>query len=234
MKSLTTKIILTACLSFILSIWDASAQYFYTDPITGSLVEVQTQIIGGELDKSATAQTTTAAANMTMTVLMDSIRSYDKIMLKYLQKANDVFSGIFHAADAIDMGSNIVRNLGNCLSAAKDHPQGAIVTAIVNKRYSRILTEIGSLTSNIANFVRASGDGNLINSAERLDILYDIHSRMRALNRQVTNLYWEILTLEWTDLGRFLNPDIYYAIHRDERLFNDAKRRIDRMFDNWD
>lgn len=234
MKSLTTKICLTVILSFILSLADASAQYFYTDPVTGALVEVQTKIIGGELEKSATAQTTTSAANLTMTVLMDSIRSYDKIMLKYLQKANDVFTGIFHAADAIDMGANIVNNLGNCLDAARRSPQGAIVTAVVNKRYSKIVAEIGSLTSSIANFVRGSGNGNLINSAERLDILFDIHSRMRRLDRQVTNLYWEILTLEWTDLGRFLNPDIYYAIHRDERLFNDAKRRIDKMFYNWD
>lgn len=234
MKSRTIKICLVACLSVILSVFDASAQYFYTDPITGAMVEVQTKIIGGELEKSAKAQTATAAANATMTILMDSIRSYDKIMLKYLQKANDVFTGIFHAADAIDMGANIVRNLGNCLDAARKSPQGAIVTGIVNSRYTKIMTEIASLTGNIANFVRASGNGNLINSAERLDILYDIHSRMRRLDRQVTNLYWEILTLEWTDLGRFLNPDIYYAIHKDERLFNDAKRRIDKMFDNWD
>lgn len=234
MKSLTTRIRLTVFLSFILSLSDVSAQYFYTDPFTGAQVEIQTQIIGGELDKSATAQTTTAGANLTMTVLMDSIRSYDKIMLNYLQKANDVFSGIFHAADAIDMGANIVTNLGNCLDAARRSPQGAIVTGVVNKRYTKIITEIGSLTSLIANFVRGSGNGNLINSAERLDILFDIHSRMRRLDRQVTNLYWEILTLEWTDLGRFLNPDLYYAVHKDERLFNDAKRRIDKMFKAWE
>lgn len=220
-------------MSFMLSLFKMSAQ-IYTDPSTGAMVTLQTEIIGGELRKSANAQTATAAANATMTVLMDSIRSYDKIMLNYLQKANSVFDGIFHAADAVDMGSNIVRNLGNCMSAASRSPQGAIVTAIVNNRYSKIIAEIGSLTSNIANFVRASGNGNLINSAERLEILYDIHTRMRRLDRQVANLYWEILTLEWTDLGRFLNPDIYYAIHRDERLFNDAKRRIDKMFRGWE
>lgn len=234
MKSLTIKRNYFLIIIFLFISVKGSAQAFYTDVATGAAVVTQTETLGNELEKSRKAQQATSAANLTMTVLVDSIRSYDKIMLNYLQKANDVFTGIFHAADAIEMGGHVLQNIGNCVTAAKNHPKGAIITTLVNTRYTKIIAEIGSLTANIANFVRASGNKNLINSAERLQILYDVHMRMRKLNREVTSLYWEIKTLEWTDLGRMINPDLYYAIQTDERLYKEAKRRIDQMGRAWD
>ena len=104
---------------------------------------------------------------------------------------------------------------------------------MVNKRYTKIATETTSLIANINNFVKKSGEGNLLNSRERLDILYDVHSRMRRLNRETQSLYWEILSSDWEDLFRQLNPELYYSISTDERLYRNAKRRVDQMGMAW-
>lgn len=231
MKSLIIRISLIAVMITTVNV-KMSGQT-YTDPFTGAQVTLQTKILGDELEKSRKAQTATASTNTAITAVVNDIREYDRKMLDYLKKANSVFDGIFHAADAIDMGVNIVRNLGNCAKAAVNHPSGAIVSAIVSKRHTKVLQEIASLTANITKFVKGNGEGNLLNSAERLQILYDVHMQMRRLDREVTNLYWEILSLEWSDLGRYLSSDLFYSIYNDNRLYKEAQRRVDRMFAGW-
>ena len=233
MKSQIVKCCLISLLAVWINTWETKAQYYYTDPITGAAVTVQTEIVGGHLDNSAKYQKSTAATNAAITGLVDEIRSYDQIMLDYLKKANSVFDGIFHAADAVEMAGNVISNLGDCLTAARRHPKGLLITSMVNKRYTKIATETTSLIANINNFVKKSGEGNLLNSRERLDILYDVHSRMRRLNRETQTLYWEILSSDWEDLFRELNPDLYYSISTDERLYRNAKRRIDQMGLAW-
>lgn len=233
MKLQIVKCCLVSFIALCLSTGNAKSQYYYTDPITGAAVTVQTEIIGGHLDASASYQKTTASTNTAITGLVNEIRSYDKVMLDYLKKANSVFDGIFHAADAVEMAGNVISNLSNCLTAARKHPKGVLITAMVNKRYTKIATETTSLIANINNFVKKSGEGNLLNSRERLDILYDVHSRMRRLNRETQTLYWEILSSEWEDLFKELNPDLYYNLSTDERLYRNAQRRIDQMGMAW-
>jgi len=232
MKLQTIKKILAVGILLVSSV-NIQAQYTYTDPITGAAVTIQTEIIGGHLDASASAQRTTAATNTTMSALVNEIRSYDKKMLDYLKKANSVFDGIFHAADAIEMAGNVVTNMSNCVSAARRHPQGVLITSLISKRYTKVATEVTSLVANLSAFVKKSGEDNLLNSRERLDILYDVHSRMRRLDRETRNLYWEITTATWTDVARELNPELYYKVATDERLLKEAKRRVDAMGRAW-
>lgn len=230
MKSQIIKISLVV---FFIGLCNIVKAQTYTDPVTGALVTAQTKLLGNELEDSKNAQNKTAATNTAITAIVNNIREYDKMMLEYLQKANDVFDGIFHAVDAVDMGVNVVKNLKNCLNAAVDHPSGAIVAHLVNDRYNKVIQEVASLTGHITKFVKGNGKGNLLNSAERLQILSDVHMQMRALNRSVTNLYWEILTLEWSDLGRKLAPNTFYAIYTDNRRYKAAQKRVDKMFAGW-
>ena len=235
MKSLTIKRCLAIVLLVMVCVVRTTAQITVkTDPPTTAAVIAQTNKVGGELEKSAKAQQSTAATNATMTIILDSIRSYDKVMLKYLQEANSTFTQIYHAADAIDLASKIIFNLRKCGQAAVNHPKGVLITTLVNTRYSKIIAESTSLVNHISNFVKAGGNKNLLNSAERLKILHTVHSKLRKLNSQVAQLYWEIKTLEWTDLARMTNPELYYATRTDARLFKQAKRRIDKMFKEWE
>lgn len=209
------------------------AQKIETDPVAVAAIWTQTTTLETELAKSATAQMTNTSTNAAITLMVDSIRKYDKIMLDYLQKANNVFNTIYYAADALEMGTNIVKKLGNLMQEVKNHPQGALVTAVANDAYKDIIAETGALVPQIANFVQGSGKGNLLTSAERMDILYDVHAKLRKIDRKLNSLCWSVQTMRWSDLGRVLNPDMYWQIQTSEKTLERSKKRVDRMINSF-
>lgn len=204
-----------------------------TDPLAVAAIMAQTSELGDELDRTASAQAATTATNLTITMMVDSIRKYDKIMLDYMQKANSVFNNIYYAADALEIASGVVKKLGKIMTAVKNHPRGALVSAVAKNSYSDIIAETGALTGQITSFVKGSGKGNLLTSAERMNILYNVHSKLRKIDRKLNSLYYNITTLEWGDLGRILNPELYWQLQTSEKMLEKSKKRINRMMSSF-
>lgn len=211
-------------------IWGNTAQaQVYTDPATAAAVELNTAVIGKKLDDSKKAQATVAAENLLIYAQLDSIRKYDRIMVGYLKKAHGVFNNIYQITECINLSEQIISGLNKCRQAAVEHPEGGVITALVSKHFSQIVTESTGLVGNISTLVTGGGESNMLTSAERLQLLYAINSRLHALNRLVNRLRWQIQNFVWMDLLRETDPDLYWNLMNDERAYTNSCRRIERM-----
>lgn len=200
-----------------------------SDPGLTAAVTTSTVVIGDKLDDIHKKQNQTILTNTAIFGELEIIREYDKTMLDYLKKAHGVFDNIYTAVNCLEMGTEIVSNLGKCANAAVDHPQGVIVSAMVSKEYRRCSEDILGLVGNITTLVKGSGEKNLLSSAERIQILYNINYQMKSINRRIKNLRWAIECSSWNDLFREINPDIYYSLMDTDRAYKNAEKRINNL-----
>lgn len=204
-----------------------------TDPVTTGAIISQTSSIGGKLDNTNDHLKSISTTNALMTVTLDSIRSYHQIMLDGLKKVNRVFNSMFTVVDCIDKCSGIIAELNNCKIAADKNPEGALVSLVLSKNYSRILNESSSLVNNITQFVTSSSGKNLLNNAERLRILNNTHSQLCTIYSRVRSLRAQIEWYQLADIPATLLPSIYNNHLAAEREFERCKRNIqnlNRMF----
>ena len=199
------------------------------DPILNATVMSQTSTIGGKLDDTNSHLKSISATNAVMTVTLDSIRSYQEIMLSGLKTVHKAFNNMFTVVDCMDKCSAIIAELNNCKIAAEKNPEGALVSLILSKNYSRILNESSGLVNNITKFVTSSSDKNLLNNAERLRILNNTHYQLCAIYSRVRSLRAQIEWYQLADIPATLTPSIYNNHSASERAFKRVERDIELL-----
>ena len=199
------------------------------DPTLNAAVMYQTSTIGGKLDDTNSHLKSISATNAVMTVTLDSIRSYQEIMLSGLKTVHKAFNNMFTVVDCMDKCSAIIAELNNCKIAAEKNPEGALVSLILSKNYSRILNESSGLVNNITKFVTSSSDKNLLNNAERLRILNNTHYQLCAIYSRVRSLRAQIEWYQLADIPATLTPSIYNNHSASERAFKRVERDIELL-----
>ena len=199
------------------------------DPTLNATVMSQTSTIGGKLDDTNSQLKSISATNAVMTVTLDSIRSYQEIMLSGLKTVHKAFNNMFTVVDCMDKCSAIIAELNNCKIAAEKNPEGALVSLILSKNYSRILNESSGLVNNITKFVTSSSDKNLLNNAERLRILNNTHYQLCAIYTRVRSLRAQIEWYQLADIPATLTPSIYNNHSASERAFKRVERDIELL-----
>lgn len=231
MKSPIIKILVYMCL-LALPLAEASAQ-FQVDATLNANVLLNTSSGGKKLDQTNDELKKISATNALMTVTLDSIRSYQQIMLTGLKTVHRAFNDMFTVVDCIDKSKAIIDELNKCSVSAENNPEGALVSLILSKNYSRILQESSGLVSNITNLVKGGGDKNLLNSAERLQILNSTHSSICAIYRRVRSLRAQIEWYRLADIPATLVPEIYYNHNATERAYKRCVDDIQRLKKAW-
>lgn len=226
MKSQTIRICL---LAIILMLPGVVLAQIKIDPTLNAAVMSQTSTIGGKLDDTNSHLKSISATNAVMTVTLDSIRSYQEIMLSGLKTVHKAFNNMFTVVDCMDKCSAIIAELNNCKIAAEKNPEGALVSLILSKNYSRILNESSGLVNNITKFVTSSSDKNLLNNAERLRILNNTHYQLCAIYSRVRSLRAQIEWYQLADIPATLTPSIYNNHSASERAFKRVVRDIELL-----
>lgn len=225
MKSQTIRICLLAFILMLPGVVLAQK----IDPILNATVMSQTSTIGGKLDDTNSHLKSISATNAVMTVTLDSIRSYQEIMLSGLKTVHKAFNNMFTVVDCMDKCSAIIAELNNCKIAAEKNPEGALVSLILSKNYSRILNESSGLVNNITKFVTSSSDKNLLNNAERLRILNNTHYQLCVIYTRVRSLRAQIEWYQLADIPATLTPSIYNNHSASERAFKRVERDIELL-----
>lgn len=226
MKSQTIRICLLAIILMLPCVVLAQIKI---DPTLNATVMSQTSTIGGKLDDTNSQLKSISATNAVMTVTLDSIRSYQEIMLSGLKTVHKAFNNMFTVVDCMDKCSAIIAELNNCKIAAEKNPEGALVSLILSKNYSRILNESSGLVNNITKFVTSSSDKNLLNNAERLRILNNTHYQLCAIYTRVRSLRAQIEWYQLADIPATLTPSIYNNHSASERAFKRVERDIELL-----
>ena len=199
------------------------------DPTLNAAVMSQSSTIGGKLDDTNSHLKSISATNAVMTVTLDSIRSYQEIMLSGLKTVHKAFNNMFTVVDCMDKCSAIIAELNNCKIAAEKNPEGALVSLILSKNYSRILNDSSGLVNNITKFVTSSSDKNLLNNAERLRILNNTQYQLCVIYSRVRSLRAQIEWYQLADIPATLTPSIYNNHSASERAFKRVERDIELL-----
>ena len=226
MKSLIVK--LTVVRAAFIGSLNVQAQ-IQTDPLLMAAVGIENATLKKQLEKQNEKQLAIIGINTGIMVQLDSIRKYETIMHDYLSKAQNIVNNAYDVYKCGDLTTQIYSNLRDCTNAAVGHPEGAIVSAVVSKQYSKIADETMSLYGYIAGLVKKSDGSVLLNSMERTSILAEVRSRLATINRNLVSLKWQIKLYRWADIPRLLAPKEYYMFIDGEAIVKSIKRDIDRM-----
>lgn len=226
MKSLIAK--LTIAFAILVGNVHVQAQ-IQTDPILTGAVELERSTLKKELEKQNDKQLTIIGINTGIMIQLDSIRKYETIMHNYLSKAQNIVNQAYDVYKCGELTTQIYSNLKDCTNAAVGHPEGAIVSAVVSKQYSKIAQEAMSLYGYIAGLVKKSDGSVLLNSMERISILAEVRRSLSTINRNLVSLKWQIKLYRWADIPRLLAPKEYYMFTDGEAIVRRIKRDIDRM-----
>lgn len=226
MKSPTVRILCLVLLCFVGNMAKAQIQ---TDPVLTAAVALEKSTLENQLKKENEKQLQIIGINTGITVQLEEIRQYEEKMYKYLKETQNIIRNAYDIYRCGDLVTQIYNNLRDCTDAIVGHPQGAIVSTIVSKQYSKITQEASALYGYISGLVTKSDGSVLLNSAERNMILTQVTRRLSTINRNLTALKYQIRVYRWADIARHLAPKEYYMLVNCENIKNQIKRDIDRM-----
>lgn len=206
----------------------AKAQ-FKTDPVVGAAVTTEAVTLSTAVNKGNSQQKFIMTAQAAITTQLELLRGYEDKTYKYLSKTQSVINDLHDIKRSYELGKSIIQNLNECKDEAVNHPQGAIVATMISKRTGSIIAESIALAASISGLVTKSGDGNLLNSAERSRILSDVTGRLSTINRSLRSLKYQIIIYRWADLLRSKNPMIYAELINSEYYVKETKRNIDAV-----
>ena len=182
--------------------------------------------ISNEISRTNELQNATLGQNTIMTGYLNSILDYEKKMYKYLSEAQSAVTSAYTIVRCINMGSDIISELGKCSREVVDHPEGLIVSSMLTSQYSDIMQEASALVAYISPVVKGSGDNNLLNSAERLRILNSVSSRLYNLHAAVCRLRQNIMRMRWSHLVLTISPELYRDFFDNKNAYDQAEARI--------
>jgi|GEM_PF-6763917 len=222
---------LAAMLMLMMVTLPIHAQLIDTDPALAAAIVAQTSTVKSELNKQNETQLAILGIDTGINLTLDSIYSYEKRVYDYLSKAQTVVKGATDIARCLDLSMEILNGLEDLAKAAKDHPQGVLVSAMASKMYSKLMTESVELAGYVTTVVTGEGSGNLLNTFERIRILSDIKHKLMDMVNDINWLRCEISWMRISDIPLLLFPDEYYQLVGIESILRQSKRDIDSLFE---
>lgn len=146
------------------------------------------------------------------------MRSYEEKIYNYLSNVSDAVKQGFEIKQAAELTLDITKSFKSCAQAANKNPQGAIYTAIVAKKTSKLTQEMVGIYSYITNI--ALNKNTLLNSAERQMIVDNVLYKLRRIKSEMYLLQFQIEYYTLADLPAVLFPEQYFMAIDGKRIAN--------------
>lgn len=183
-------------------------------------VAAQTAMLKDTYDKRTKLQEKILAAETTINLSMDRIHSIQDKTLKYLSEASHALANLNQIKEAALLVSvGIPDACANLADAASENATNSIFASLAADQIRNAAEDMASLYSFMTPLVNSGSYGgdsdgskvNLLNTAERYQILTTVVSRLKDIQWQVTQLHWRIKCFAWRDLWFKLDPKTYRA-----------------------
>lgn len=195
-------------------------------------ITANTVTLNSQLKTTNTLQAATLAENIAIQGFLSDIYDYERIMYDYMSKAQDAVTSVYGIVRCAQLGEDVVSTLNDCRREAQDHPQGLLVSLMVNDVYTDALSESASLVAYVANIVKSGGTQNLLNSAERIRVLNTVNNRLSNLSASLHRLKWRIRLMDWSYLARDIAPREFYRALDTKACYDATVRDVQRLLDN--
>ena len=160
-------------------------------------------------DKIAVHQTS-ISANMMI------VREYEKKTHDYLQNASGAIKNAIEIKQAAEITAQIIKAFDSCAEAARNNPEGVIMSAIVSKHCAKSARDLYGVYSYIVSLSLSSQV--LLNAVERNQIMWTVLYKLRRIKSDVLLLEFQIENYTLADLPSILFPLEHFYLVDGKRI----------------
>jgi len=205
------------------SVFRASAQALYVDPVTSGAIAVQASVINSQLDKNNERLSLIAKGQLAVTGQLVIVNDLQDRIYRGLSEVSAVMNNLFSVKEIADIGIDIVGDVEKSVSLAKANP---LLLLFAEEGAREFKIRAVKLSAEVGGFVLKGGRDNLLDAGERSKLLNHIASEMRIL-RGITYgmqraMYWAKMKGIFASLnpwGTWINIDVRIA----NSIINEAK-----------
>lgn len=213
------KYLIVSALCFLCSISKGFAQ---VDPaLTGAVVAGDASKKKA-LDDIHKKQNSISALQSSIVANTTIIRDYEKKTYDYLSNVSSAVKNAVEVKEALLLTTEIVKAAGSCLDAAKKHPQGVAMVALINKNITKLTTDMVGVYSYITTL--SLDKKTLLNAAERNQITWTVLYDLKKIRSNIYLLQFQIENFTLADLPRVMFPEQYFYIVDGERIARDITK----------
>lgn len=161
---------------------------------------------------------------------LSSMQSMQRKTLDYMQNANGLIKNLHQFKRIGILVTEIPENMNALVKAVPENWKGALM-GVINDRFSESYAEMASLIPVVEKVCKGSsfgddgGDGsvNLLNSAERYQMLNSVVSRLDNINCEFKRLERYIRTISLAKTLKNIAPDLVYQANKAQNIADQLK-----------
>lgn len=197
------------------------AEVVVVDPLTSGAIIEQTVQLESAYKKRANLRQQIIAAQTAISGGLAIIHTIENKTLDYMKNASGALQNMNQLKNIGLYSVEIEEQLVGLAKDIPDNPKGAAITAICHKQAAKTYSDIAGLVSVVNSLVKStysfsneSGDDgkkhvNLLNSAERYQILMDVEHQMKQIIHNIKLIRYFVRSLDWMDLWKGLDRKSY-------------------------
>lgn len=205
------------------SVFRASAQAIYVDPVTSGAIAVQASVINSQLDKNNERLSLIAKGQLAVTGQLVIVNDLQDRIYRGLSEVSAVINNLFSVKEIADIGIDIVGDVEKSVSLAKANP---LLLLFAEEGAREFKLRAVKLSAEVGGFVLKGGKDNLLDAGERSKLLNHIANQMRILRGIAYGMqramYWAKMKGIFASLnpwGTWINMDVRIA----NSIINEAK-----------
>jgi len=205
------------------SVFRASAQALYVDPVTSGAIAVQASVINSQLDKNNERLSLIAKGQLAVTGQLVIVNDLQDRIYRGLSEVSAVMNNLFSVKEIADIGIDIVGDVEKSVSLAKANP---LLLLFAEEGAREFKLRSVKLSAEVGGFVLKGGRDNLLDAGERSKLLNHIANQMRILRGIAYGMqramYWAKMKGIFASLNpwdTWINMDVRIA----NSIINEAK-----------
>ena len=201
-----------------------------SNPLEYAAIASGETLIDNQIKKQSKAMAALAVEQGAMTVANTKMKQWEQKYNSYLKTASGYASSIKAATSLYADGMQTLTALWEVHTACRINPQGIAASLSMNNLYLETVTEFIRTYRALKNVIAKGGEGNMLNGAERTQMLWNLTNNLERLNRKLRLLSVSVTMHSLDDVW---NRAITGKINKSNKvLAKESSKRMCRAISN--
>lgn len=201
-----------------------------SNPLEYAAISSGETLLGNQIAKQSKAMSALAMEQGAMTVANTKMKQWEQKYNSYLKTASGYASAIKAATTLYADGLQTLMALWEVHTACRVNPQGIASSISMNNLYMETAAEFVRTYRVMRNVIAKGGEGNMLNGAERTQMLWNLANSLDLLNRKLRRLSISITMYSFGDVwDRAISGKINKS---NKMLARESAKRMRRAISN--
>lgn len=178
----------------------AEVSYVATNPLEWVALAGGYELLEDGIHKEMGTQTQTALLQNSIAAEFTQMKKWEGKYNSYLKTASGYASSLKACTCLYNEGVRMILNLAQLRRAIRSNPQGIIASMSMDNLYIETVTELVSTYNLLQEAIATGGSRNMLDGAERSQILWMLEDRLGSFNRKLSTLILSIRYYTLTDV----------------------------------